>query len=215
MPKTEPFDTYYPQYEKWFTENRFAYQSELRAIRRFIPSHGEGIEIGIGSGKFAGPLGIKIGVEPSESMRKLAEKHELKVYNAVAEDLPFEDERFEYALMVTTVCFVDDIDVTFHEIFRILKLGGSIILGFVDRHSLLGRMYEKYQNGNIFYRIATFFSTDELIDLLGKHNFQDPEIIQTVFGRLPDIKEIQEIREGYGEGGFVVIKATKGDRRST
>ena len=210
MSKTEPFDTHSARYEEWFLENQFVYESELRAVERFIPSIGEGVEIGIGSGKFAGPLGIQTGVEPSAAMRELAEQRGLKVYTAVAEDLPFDDERFDYALMVTTICFVDDIDASFHEIFRILRPGGCVILGFVDRNSLLGRIYEEHKNENVFYRIATFFSTEEVIDLLDRHDFKKPEIIQTVFGTLPDISEVQEAREGYGEGGFIVIKAVKG-----
>ena len=74
MPKTEAFDQHYEQYEYWFVRNRFAYESELRAVERLIPSDGRGVEIGTGSGRFAVPLGITIGVEPSPAMRKLARR---------------------------------------------------------------------------------------------------------------------------------------------
>ena len=32
---------------------------------------------------------------------------------------------------------------------------------------------------------------------------------KTVFGNLDKIKEVQNYKKGYGEGGFVVIKAKK------
>ena len=213
MPRTLPFNKHYMQYEEWFLENHYVYQSELHAVRHFIPSKGDGFEIGIGSGKFAEPLGLKIGVEPSKAMRKLAKKKGLKVYNATAEKLPFEDERFDYALMVTSICFVDDIDKSLREASRVLSHDGFIIIGFVDRTSRLGEIYEKNKEENVFYHMATFYSTDEIINLLHNHNFEKIEIIQTVFGKLSEVKEIQKFKEGYGDGGFIVMKATK--RRQT
>ena len=46
-------------------------------------------------------------------MRKLARKRGLHVYDAVAERLPFESEQFDFVLMVTTICFLDDIRTSF------------------------------------------------------------------------------------------------------
>ncbi|GAI25505.1 unnamed protein product [marine sediment metagenome] len=59
MPKTEPFEKYTDRYENWFERNRYVYQSEINAIREILPDFENGIEIGIGSGRFAEPLGIK------------------------------------------------------------------------------------------------------------------------------------------------------------
>ena len=56
MPRIKPFDEQYDRYEEWFERNRFAYYSELRALQHFVPAQGHGIEIGIGSGRFAKPL---------------------------------------------------------------------------------------------------------------------------------------------------------------
>ncbi len=39
--------------------------------------------------------------------------------------------------------------------------------------------------------------------------FTDSEVVQTVFGELSEIHAPQKPREGYGEGGFVVIRASK------
>ena len=69
MPKTESFEKYSDAYDEWFKKNFDLYEAELEAIRQLIPPPGsEGMEVGVGSGKFAAPLGIKIGVEPSEKM---------------------------------------------------------------------------------------------------------------------------------------------------
>jgi len=209
MPRTKPFDTHYRKYEVWFEKNRFAYLSEVQAVRRFIPDNAHGLEIGIGSGRFAAPFGISVGVEPSKSMRELARAKGLDVYDAAAEHLPFEDARFDFALMVTTICFVDDIKASFLEAKRVLKKGGSFIIGFVDRESTLGKTYEAHKQENVFYRDATFYSTDEVLALLEETGFGEHEEVQTIFGNLHEITCVQQCTRGYGHGGFVVVCAKK------
>ena len=103
MAKTEPFDKHLDQYEEWFFENHYAFQSELAAIRKALPDSGKGIEIGIGSGKFAVPLGIKEGIEPSKTMREKAMERGLSVIDGVAENLPVPDNSYDFVLMVTTI----------------------------------------------------------------------------------------------------------------
>jgi ubiquinone/menaquinone biosynthesis C-methylase UbiE len=207
MARTEPFDKYLNEYEEWFIEHRFVYESELEAVRHFIPKNKKGIEIGIGTGRFALPFGITEGVEPSASMRKFAVQKGLTVYEGTAEELSLADESYDFALMVTTICFVDDVRKSFSEVKRILKPGGSFIIGLVDKNSPLGKIYEKLKEQNKFYRFATFYATDEIILLLKENGFSNIETVQTVFENLQKIHEVQKFKEGYGEGGFVVIKA--------
>ncbi len=209
MARTEPFDKYLDEYEEWFKKNKFVYESELEAVKHFIPKNKKGIEIGIGSGRFSVPFRIKEGVEPSTAMRNFALRKGLKVYDGIAENLPLTDESYDFALMVTTICFVDDVLKSFREINRILKPGGNIIIGLVDRESPLGKIYQKMKEQNKFYRPATFYSTKEVISYLGESNFNNIEIVQTVFGDIQKIDKVQSFKTDYGEGGFVVINAVK------
>ena len=96
MPNTEPFEKYAQEYEAWFEKNPWAYNSEVEALRTQLPASGLGVEIGVGSGRFAGPLGIKVGVDPSASMRALAERRGIKAMDAKAKKLPFEDASFDW-----------------------------------------------------------------------------------------------------------------------
>lgn len=43
-------------------------------MQELLPMHGSGIEIGVGTGRFALPLGIKQGIEPSRSMTEILVK---------------------------------------------------------------------------------------------------------------------------------------------
>ena len=142
-------------------------------------------------------------------MRELARAKGLQVYDAVAEHLPFEDARFDFALMVTTICFVDDIRASFLEAKRVLKKGGRFIIGFVDRESALGKTYEAHKPENVFYRDATFYSTDEVLALLEETGFREHEEVQTIFGNLHEITRVQQCTQGYGHGSFVVVCVSK------
>jgi len=69
MPVTDPFDTFSGLYDMWFETHAGLYENELAAVRRLMPEPGSRtIEIGAGTGRFALPLGIGLGVEPSAPM---------------------------------------------------------------------------------------------------------------------------------------------------
>ena len=209
MAKTEPFDNHFDIYEEWFVRNKYVYQSELKALQTVIPKNGKGLEIGVGSGLFAEPLGIQYGVEPSEKMRRRAMERGILVKSGVAENLPYPDDTFDYALMVTTICFVDNIKKSFLEAKRVIRQDGFLILGFVDADSPIGKIYLENKEKSLFYREATFFTTKQIIKLLTDTSYEISEIYQTVFGTLDEIKTVQETKENFGEGSFVVIKSKK------
>jgi len=209
MARIEPFEKHPLQYEQWFDRHKFVYESELQAIRKLLPQHGNGLEIGIGSGRFAAPLGIKLGLEPSSKMMGIAQARGIEVIGGVGESLPFRDSQFDFATMVTTICFLDDVEVAFNEAYRILKPGGCLIIGFIDKDSSIGQLYQQHKNENVFYRVATFYSVDEVVSHLKIAGFKVFNFAQTIFHSLAEIKGIEPLREGYGEGSFVIVRAVK------
>jgi len=209
MPKIEPFEKHFIEYEKWFDKYLTVYQSELLAIKSISNVPDNAVEVGIGSGLFAKPLGIKKGIDPSWAMITKSRERGLKVDYGIAENLPWNDISIDYALMVTTICFVDDPLKSISEVYRILKLGGKFVIGFVDKDSQVGEQYLKYKNESIFYKDATFFSTKEILSFFQKTGFKKEKILQTVFGKLDEIKKVQKPVQGFGKGSFVVILGKK------
>jgi len=209
MPKTKPFDKYSDEYDRWFVVNKYAFQSELKAIKSVLPDSGKGVEIGVGSGMFAELLGITEGVEPSRAMREKAKKKNINALDGVAENLPYSDNSFDFALMVTTICFVDELVQSFNEAHRILSDTGRLIIGFVDKNSPIGKIYQQYKEESIFYKDALFYGTEELYGILKNTGFEIEDTCQTVFGNLEEIDRVQETLSGYGKGSFVVIRAMK------
>ena len=209
MPKIEPFQKYTIKYDRWFEENEYAYQSEINAIKELIPQFNNAVEIGVGSGKFAVPLGIKFGIDPSERMRNAAQKRGIETVNGFAENIPLESKSFDLALMVTTLCFLDDAKKAFSEVYRILKPAGYFINAFIDKKSSLGQVYDKQKEKSIFYNMATFYSTEEVISLLDAAGFKNLQFRQTIFQPLDKIKKEDPVKEGYGEGSFMVVRSQK------
>lgn len=211
MIQIEPFETHIEEYEAWFEKYPEVYQSELLAIKyqfEQLPENIRGIEVGLGSGRFAEPLGIREGVEPAENMRLLAIKRGIEVMNAPAENLPYKDLHFDFVLFVT-ICHLDNVSLAFKEANRVLKRSGSIIVGFIDRDGKIGRAYEQKKATSTFYRQANFYSVDEVNVLLKEAGFKNPIYVQTLFDELENINQVEEVKEGYGEGSFVVVRATK------
>jgi SAM-dependent methyltransferase len=209
MPRIWPFDKHTDRYERWFEKNRFAYRSELRAVSSLLPRRGLGVEIGVGTGRFAAPLGIRIGIEPSRAMAKVARQRGIEVVQAVAEALPLMDEMFDFALMVTVLCFLDDVDISLRETHRVLKCDGSLLIGFVDRDSPLGRTYQRRKKESTFYAEARFCSVEEVVLAMERTGFKEFDFVQTIFRNVRSLQSREAVRQGYGEGSFVVLRARK------
>ena len=180
MPKTAPFETHHRRYDAWFVRHAAAYQSELLAVRSLLPWRGLGLAIGVGTGRFAGPLGVEVGIDPAREVLDYAAKRGVSPVQGIAEALPFQNHSFDYILSVTTICFVDDATAMFTEAHRVLKPNGELVIGFIDRTSTLGRYYLAHQAKNVFYRAATFYSADEVEQLLLNTGFASPVWVQTL-----------------------------------
>ncbi|MDD3938002.1 class I SAM-dependent methyltransferase [Rhodoferax sp.] len=211
MPRVAPFETHHQRYEAWFEKHEAAYISELLALRPFVLWEGRGIEIGVGSGRFAAPLGVQVGVDPSPAMLVHAASRGIEVMEGVAEHLPFAGGSFDHALVVTTLCFVDSPTQMLAEARRVLKPGGRLVIGFVDRESTLGQNYVVHQAESVFYREATFYSAHEVERLLPEAGFAISAWGQTLAHPLPETREIEPLRAGRGQCAFVVVAATRAD----
>jgi len=209
IPRRTPFNTYHGRYEAWFTRYQAAYHSELLAVRALLPWQGLGLEIGVGTGRFAAPLGVRVGVEPSKAMLTYAIERGISGIQGIAEALSFKDAVFDYGLVVTTICFVDDPKAMLNEAYRVLKPGAPLVIGFVDRASMLGQHYLDHQAENVFYSEARFYSALEVEKLLSDTGFVDQAWGQTLSKPLNEIQEIEPLSEGRGHGGFVVVAAAR------
>lgn len=208
--KIEVFENHTLEYDNWFNKHQNVFRSEVEAIRDMLPlGNSHGIEVGLGTGRFSVALGIKEGVEPSFSMRRMAVKRGIEVMDAVAEKLPYKDMHFDFVLMASCISYFYDMKRAFREAQRVLKKDGSFIIGFIEKNSIIGKYYEEKRQKNPFYKLATFYTTSRIISELEAAGFHNFEFSQTLFNELDKITEFQAAKPGYSEGSFVVVKAYK------
>lgn len=124
----------YSRQAERYDERRSASPSVLAALREAL----EGVpgrrlaDIGGGTGNYALALrseGWKpVVVDPSRAMLARAAAKGLETVEAHAEQLPFEDETFDAALMISMLHHVDDRGAALSEGRRILRPGGRLVL---------------------------------------------------------------------------------------
>ena len=211
-------------FDAWFSKNQIVFESELLAERYFLSNPRNSVSIGVGSGLFASRLGIEYGVEPSKQMAKLAERRGIKVKIGRAEDVPFEDERFDTVLMSTVLSYVDDPEKAVKEAYRILKPGGHIVVSFLAREGSYAMLYDlaylrgkydpeispKYPYPIKFIRGAHWNSIDEVTNLLKEAGFVDLKYVQTLTKHPKYTNdEVEQPTEGYKRGDFIVVQGRK------
>ncbi|MBA4746569.1 MAG: methyltransferase domain-containing protein [Muricauda sp.] len=211
MATTEVFDEHVSQYEQWYEDHPEVYQSEILALQEQfleLPQNIRGIEVGLGTGRFSEPLGIKEGIEPSVEMAKKAFDRGVEVMKGKAEHLPYAAMQFDFVLFVT-ICYFKNLKKALSEAYRVLKSDGAMIIGFLDRDQSVAKAYMNKRDRSNFYKTATFHSVDQVEQLLKNVGFRNLVYNQTLFGDLEDIEEVQIPKNGYGTGSFVTVKAVK------
>lgn len=194
-------------YDEWFGRHPALFQSELAAIRSVLPPFQKGVEIGVGTGRFAATLGIRYGLEPLEDYAVIARSRGIEVQTGVAEKMPYPSGYFDLALMVTVDCFLDDVPAAFAETFRVLSPGGSFVVAFLDKNGVIAQKYR--ESGSASYRNARFHSPEEIKTWMQAAGFRDFIFAQTLFDG--NETEPQKPEPGVGSGSFVVAVAGKPD----
>ncbi|MDD5069876.1 MAG: class I SAM-dependent methyltransferase [Candidatus Omnitrophica bacterium] len=201
------FDKYYEKYDAWYDKQKLAYLCELKAIGKVLPKKGHGLEIGVGTGRFAQALGITTGIDPSKKMIEIAEKRGINVKLGYGENLSFEDSTFDYVAIIMAICFTRNPQEVLKQAYRVLKKKGKIIIAIVDKDSFLGQFYQRKKS--LFYKKASFFNPQELTGLLKNAGFHKFSYYQTLYDFPDEIKSVQDPEKGFGRGGFVVIAGEK------
>jgi ubiquinone/menaquinone biosynthesis C-methylase UbiE len=182
IPSRLVFEEHAGDYDAWFNEHKSVYQAQLRILLKAVPGLQRGLEVGVGSGRFAASLGIHRGIDPSHNLALMAKHRDIEVALGEAEHLPYRAGSFDFVLMMTVICFLDDIQRGFHEIHRVLEPGGILVAGFIEAG---GEIFQKYRHEPVkgrFLRFATFRSCDEVFGFFTDVGFEDVSILEKVRG---------------------------------
>lgn len=140
------------------------------------------LELGCGTGhwtSFFCRKGFNVtAIDASENMLKIAEQknHDnCKFRKADATRLPFHDNSFSVVASVAMIEFIDDVPKVMDEIERVLKPGGSLLLGCLNENSELG----KARANDPVFKHARFFTPEEIQNFLSR--FGDPHLSYGVY----------------------------------
>ena len=165
-------------YEQWLEKpaNKATFDLETGLMHTLLqPMRGESIlDIGCGTGaclKFLLDKDLLVtGLDPSTYMLDIASRkvgNKVDLYRGYAEDLPFDDNSFNYSCLFTTLEFVDDPQKALEEACRVTK--DRIFIGVLNRYAIKGvQRRVKGMFTSSIYNHAQFFSVWELKERIRK-----------------------------------------------
>ncbi|MDY6831387.1 MAG: class I SAM-dependent methyltransferase [Thermodesulfobacteriota bacterium] len=210
-------------YEKWAENERHTSVIRLQTglmLDMLRPARGESVlDIGCGTGLIMRVLidkGLRVtGIDPSPYMLDVAKKHlgrRACLHRGVAEDLPFDDNAFNHAVLFTTLEFVNDPLQALEEACRVAK--DRLFVGVLNRYALISlqRRLKGIFTDTIYNR-ARFFSVWELTamlrGLLGNVPIEWKSVCHLPLsaGRLAQILDASELARRTPFGAFVGVSA--------
>ena len=202
------FEMHAEEYDAWYEKYKPAYESELLALKTFTPENPENLkalEVGAGTGRFAASLGLSYGLEPARAMAEIAEKRGIQMVLGVAETLPFKRQSFDLVLIVASLSLFKDPVQALREAAGVLKPGGQIVIGILDRDSLHGDFYESRKKEGRFLQRLNFLSRRS-VGMAYRSRVKEIKICQTPICSLKN-RTYRTSAKGSGTGSFAVISA--------
>lgn len=150
------------------------FKDELRDIARKFRENGAVLDIGSGTGilstfivKERRDLRMSL-LDPAPGMLKYAPKFMAKV-TGVAESLPFADDFFDAVLIGDALHHFNDPGRAMHEICRVIRSGGFLIIFEIDPGTGLGSVITRGEK--LLGEPAHFYTPENLKELLPDHVF--------------------------------------------
>jgi SAM-dependent methyltransferase len=166
-------------YEAWFTSPIGAFVGDLEcgALQRAMADTAPGalVDIGAGTGHFARTLADHhriIAVEPSRAMRDEGRGRDagLSIHwcAGVGEHLPLAACSVDAALIMTTIEWVENPQGCVVEALRVLRPGGTLVIGFLSPLSPWAALYRSLaREGAEPWSSARFFTRADIVALVG------------------------------------------------
>lgn len=128
---------------------------------------------------------VKLSREVNE---KLIDNGKVEIHEGNVKDLPFEDDTFDIVTAFETVYFWPDIEKCFGEVKRVLKPGGTFLIGMESNGSdnLIMRFWKKFIDMELY-------TDEEISSFLRNNNYSE------ITSYIRDGRKKQEIIKSNGK----------------
>jgi ubiquinone/menaquinone biosynthesis C-methylase UbiE len=138
------------------------------------------LDIGCGTGNISNHESIKrfksyVGIEPSKEFFEYANKYNknnnTEFYNCSAEDLPFDDESFDFVISIEMWYYIKDIDKAAKELSRVLKNNSHFLIHTRNPDEMLNwdQIQEVISESNDDLRVHSGITIQEGVLDLGEY----------------------------------------------
>lgn len=209
-------------YDKWYETPLGSFVDEIEsqaAFSLFSPPAGAAVlDAGCGTGNFSIKLAHKgyqvTGIDISGEMLIIAEQKaaltNLNITFAPMDinNLGFPDHSFPAVLSMAAFEFIQEPHKAYQELYRVVKPGGLILIGTINRDSLWGQTYIQMAaaDKDSVFNYAYFMNMEELKDLDRPHLldsreclFIPPTAMETDFNQ-----EKEAFYSKQNKGGFII-----------
>lgn len=158
---------------------RYWQRRRVEIIKSFVGSHNKILDIGCGSSRLLGLLPSLVGLDILVSKLRYDRKFGHPLVNGSVWTLPFLDGQFDCVICSEVIEHIPAGDEPFQEMKRVLKPGGTLILGTPDYGPITWRMIEAVYGfvapGGYAHEHITHYTFDSLKALLIRFGFDVKE----------------------------------------
>ncbi len=173
-------DEHAKSYDEWYTTGIGSFIDLVEtnaALTLFAPPAGSKIlDAGCGTGNFSIKLSklgcIVSGIDISPDMLNIARnknKGELSVDYLEMDfrKLDFPDASFDGVFSMAAFEFIEEAEKAYQELYRVLKPGGKLLIGTINKDGSWGKLYDKIaqEDENSVFSRAKFYNMDDLCQL--------------------------------------------------
>lgn len=224
------------EYDTWYETPLGSLSDRLEKELVFslmdVKPGGSALDVGCGTGNYTIELakrGLKAtGIDSSEEMLAWAEEKarrkglEITFQRGDAMNLPFPESSFEMVISNGLLCFLKEPEKALIEMHRVLKPGGRLVIGTLNRWSpwaLFRRVKGMFKE--TIYNQARFISPTELEGLIKKAGFKVRETRTCLFFFPVNCKLYLKLAEPFEKldravtprmGAFLAVSAVKPSR---
>ncbi|XMB85285.1 class I SAM-dependent methyltransferase [Mycoplasmatota bacterium WC44] len=219
------FDKEAKAYESWYKtlEGDYVLKKESELLLKMIgdTANKSILDIGCGTGVHSilvSSINNKvIGIDCSKKMILEANKKasdNLSFLEMDSTNLEFVDEQFDIVMSLAMIEFVEGKERVIEEAMRVLKPGGMLLVGTIQKHSEFANMYEsQYFQENTVFKYASFMSREELESFFNEFHVRTEECLFNSYDKIKHLNNVDTKSDDTQIGGFMISLWMKGDRK--